>query len=265
VGRHVCYALGIGATKDELRLPLRGARTQGLSKLCGRPKSTRSRAPREGRRAAWPWSCTAREGEDPAAVRAAGTLYTTATIRGIYDMRRFASVIVDMSRNEAQNVVCQTSSNIIFRERRLRRHPPPKEEYRPRVPQGSRGRLPGGADHLERASAALPPLGDFNPLTRSGVRVQRGLRARAHLSRARTFGYMVRHAAKGGLGETPRSSPASARSSGARCGRGKRWSPRLAGVAGQRSRSRMSVQERDEAVLGSAWAQFENAVSNHRR
>jgi len=137
------------------------------------------------------------------AFAAAGTLKTTATIRAIYDLRRFASVIVDMQSFDDKNtLVAETTSSILFRgEGGFGGDPPPKEEPTAAVPKDR----PADFRVEETTSAEQALLyrlsGDLNPLHADpdfakNVGFERG----PILHGLATFGYMVRHVAKGACG-----------------------------------------------------------------
>src|SRR5438309_11087385 len=64
-------------------------------------------------------------------------LRTVAKIRAIYDMRKFASVLVDTeSHDESGELVCTTTSSILFRgEGGFGGEAPPKDESKISVPK----------------------------------------------------------------------------------------------------------------------------------
>jgi acyl dehydratase len=200
----VLYALGIGAKKDELDYLYEGRGPKVYPSFAVVPKF----APM--------LELLAKSGGNMAMVvhggekvkvhrafAAAGTLKTTATIRAIYDLRRFASVIVDMQSFDDKNtLVAETTSSILFRgEGGFGGDPPPKEEPTAAVPKDR----PADFRVEETTSAEQALLyrlsGDLNPLHADpdfakNVGFERG----PILHGLATFGYMVRHVAKGACG-----------------------------------------------------------------
>ncbi len=200
----VLYALGIGAREDELDYLFEG---RG-------PKTYPSYAvvPSFGPMLA----LLSRTGGNLAAVvhgaqkvrmhgvlPPAGKLLTTATIRGIYDMKKFASVITDTETVDAATgqKLFDTSWTIILRGGGgFGGSPPPREE----VPAPPKERA---ADFVHEESttkeqALLYRLsGDLNPLHADPAFAKAvGFEAGPILHGLCTFGYMVRHVVKGACG-----------------------------------------------------------------
>lgn len=200
----VLYALGIGAKKDELDYLFEGRgprvypsfavvpKFPPLLDVLGRSGGNLSMLVHGGEKVVL---------HKPFAPRA--TLLTTAVLRGIYDMRKFAQVIVDTeSKDESGEVVCTTSSSMLFRgEGGVGGPPPPKEEGGDKLPKDR------PADFaVEEATSAEQALlyrlsGDPNPLHADpdfarSVGFERG----PILHGLCTFGHMVRHFAKGAAG-----------------------------------------------------------------
>lgn len=132
-----------------------------------------------------------------------GTLSTIARIRGIYDMRRFAIVMVDTEIKDASGaLLADTSSQIIIRGAGgFGGQPPPKEEKVAEIPKGKEPDF-----RIEEATTPEQALlyrlsGDHNPLHADpefSARV--GFEQGPILHGLCTFGHMVRHAAKGACG-----------------------------------------------------------------
>lgn len=98
------------------------------------------------------------------ALPASGSLETTATLRAIYDMKRFASVVIDTSSNVDGEPVFDTSWSIIVRDGGGFGGPRPPADEAPSVPKD---REP--AFRVEEATTPEQALlyrlsGDINPL-----------------------------------------------------------------------------------------------------
>ncbi|HWL85046.1 MAG TPA: MaoC/PaaZ C-terminal domain-containing protein [Polyangiaceae bacterium] len=256
----VLYALGIGATKDELDYlyERRGPRVYPSFAVVPKFNPMLDLLAKSGGNMAM----VVHSAEKVKILRpfaAAGTLYTTATIRGIYDMRRFASVTLDMeSKDEEQNVVCQTTSSLLFRGAGgFGGTAPPKEEVPAAVPKDRPADF-----HVEQTTSPEQALlyrlsGDFNPLHADPEFAARvGFERGPILHGLCTFGYMVRHAVKGVCG----GDATKLTGFGAQFRRpvwpgetlvtqGWVLSPGLVALS-------TSVKERGETVLSSAWATF---------
>ncbi len=257
----VLYALGIGATKDELDYLYEGRGPKVYPSFAVVPKFNPMLALLA--KSGGSMAMVVHGGEKVRILKPfapAGTLHTTATIRGIYDMRRFASVILDMeSKDESGEVVCQTSSNIIFRgEGGFGGQPPPKEEVPAAVPKDREPDFRVEQSTSNEQALLYRLSGDFNPLHAdpefaASVGFERG----PILHGLCTFGYMVRHAAKGALG----GDATKLTGFGAQFKRPVWPGDTLVTegwvVGPGRIALGMKVKERDEAVLGSAWASFD--------
>ncbi len=131
------------------------------------------------------------------------TLRTVATVRGIYDMRKFASVVVDMeSKDEKGEPVATTTATIIFRgEGGFGGDPPPKDETIPALPKDRQPDF-----RVEEATSPEQALlyrlsGDLNPLHADpDFAKMAGFEAGPILHGLCTFGHMARHVAKGACG-----------------------------------------------------------------
>lgn len=200
----VLYALGIGAKRDELDYLYEGRgpkvypsfavvpKFQPMLELLGKSGGN--------------MAMVVHGGEKVKVFRPfepAGLLKTTATVRGIYDMRRFASVIVDMDTfDERGERIATTTSSILFRgEGGFGGQPPPKEEPAVSVPKDRPADF-RVEETVSPEQALLYRLsGDHNPLHADpefakNVGFERG----PILHGLATFGYMVRHVAKGACG-----------------------------------------------------------------
>src|SRR5512140_3800245 len=146
----VLYALGIGAKKDELDFLYEGASFGNVERKSNeaRPKVVPSFAVVP----TFPvmLSHLSKTGGDLAMVvhgaqrfkvhkpfAPSGELLSTATIRGIYDMRRFASVLVDTHTKDTHGeLVAEGTWTIIYRDAgRFGGDPPPKEPSDITVPK----------------------------------------------------------------------------------------------------------------------------------
>jgi acyl dehydratase len=192
-----------------------------------------------------------------APIAPSGTLRTTATVRGIYDMRRLAVVLVDTRAEDAGGrLVAETTSSIFFRgEGGFRGDPPPKEP-----PPVERPRDVPPTFTVEETTSPEQALlyrlsGDHNPLHADPAFAKDvGFEQGPILHGLCSFGFMVRHVARGACGGDAtrvRSFEASFKrpvwpgetlvTEG--------WVVRPDAVALQ-----VRVKERDEVVLGNAWA-----------
>ncbi len=192
-------------------------------------------------------------------LRPEGTLSTTATIRGVYDMRKFASVLVDTETLDAAGEkVFSTTWTIIYRGAGgFGGEPPPKVPSGIDVPRGTEP-----AFRIEEATTKEQALlyrlsGDLNPLHADPEFARSvGFEQGPILHGLCTYGHMVRHAALGACeGDASRLTGFEARFS----------RPVWPGdtlvtegwiVAPGKVALSMKVKERNEAVLASAWATF---------
>lgn len=200
----VLYALGIGAREDELDylfegrgpktypsfavVPSFGPMLALLSKTGGNLAAVVHGAQKVRMHAPLPPS---------------GKLLTTATIRGIYDMKRFASVITDTETVDASTgqKLFDTSWTIILRGGGgFGGSPPPREE----VPAPPKDRAPDFVreESTTKEQALLYRLsGDLNPLHADPAFAKSvGFDAGPILHGLCTFGHMVRHVVKGACG-----------------------------------------------------------------
>jgi acyl dehydratase len=192
-----------------------------------------------------------------APIAPSGKLHTTATVRGIYDMKRLAQVLVDTRAEDAAGkLVAETTSAILFRgEGGFGGEPPPKD-----APPVERPRDTPPTFSVEETTSHEQALlyrlsGDLNPLHADpefarAVGFERG----PILHGLCSFGFLVRHVARGACG----GDATRIRSFEAQFRRPvwpgdtlvtEGWVVRPGAVALQ-----VKVKERDEVVLSGAWA-----------
>jgi acyl dehydratase len=257
----VLYALGVGAKSDELDYLYEGRGPKVLPSFAVIPKFPPM------------LDLLARTGGDigmlvhsgervtvHAPLAPHGKLATTATVRGIYDMRRFAHVIIDTrTLDENGKLVAETSSSMLFRgEGGFGGQPAPKERARVEKPRDT----PPTFSVEERTSPEQALLyrlsGDRNPLHADPAFARSvGFEQGPILHGLCTFGFMVRHVGKalcGGDATRVRSFEAQFRrpvwpgdtlvTEG--------WKVGLDGVA-----LHVKVKERDEPVIIAAWAHLQ--------
>ena len=256
----VLYALGIGAKKDELDFLYEGRGPKVIPSFAVVPMFEAM------------FGLVATTGGDlamvvhgaqrvrlQAALAPSGTLTTVATIRGIYDLRRLAVVLVDtVTKDETGKQICDATSQIIFRgEGGFGGSTPPREEKFAEIPKGQPADF-----RVEETTAPEQALlyrlsGDLNPLHADpAFAANVGFTQGPLLHGLCTYGHMVRHVAKGACGgdaakvtgfEAKFTKPVwpgdTLVTEGWRVGPGK--------IALQ-----VSVKERSEAVITGAWATF---------
>lgn len=132
-----------------------------------------------------------------------GTVLTTATIRGIYDMRKFASVLVDTETKSTKGeLICTTTSSILFRgEGGFAGQPPPKEDSGISVPEGKAADFTIEETTSKEQALLYRLSGDFNPLHADPEFAKMvGFERGPIFHGLGSYGYMVRHVAKGACG-----------------------------------------------------------------
>ena len=254
------YALGVGAKREELDLLYEGRGPKVLPSFAVVPKfqPMLDLLAKCGGDLAMIVH-TAERVTAHAPLEPRGTLSTTAAIRGFYDMRRFAQVLVDTrTHDEGGRLVAETTSTMLFRD------------------HGGFGgeTLPKEAPAVERPNDAPPTFaieeatsreqallyrlsGDRNPLHADPEFARRvGFEQGPILHGLCTFGFMVRHVAKAVCGGD---------ATRIRAFEGQFRRPVWPGdtlvtegwlVAPGRVALRVKVRERDEAVITGAWATF---------
>jgi acyl dehydratase len=184
-----------------------------------------------------------------------GTLMTTTCIRGIYDLKRFAIVVVDSEIATAEGmVVAKCSSNIIYRDAGgFGGETPPKDAAGPKIPRETEPTF-RIEEAIPKEQALLYRLcGDTNPLHADPkLAAEVGFTQGPILHGLCTYGYMLRHAIAGGLGGD------STRVAGFSCAfRKPVWPGETLVTEGFETPEglalRVSSKERNEAVLGTAW------------
>jgi acyl dehydratase len=212
----VLYALGVGAKTDELDFLYEGAAFGNVSRKSDSPRP--KVIPSFIVVPTFPvlLGHLARTGGDLAMVvhgaqrfrvhkpfAPHGDLESTATVRGIYDMRKFASVLIDTTTKDAAgDLVAEGTWTIIYRNHGgFGGEPPPKEPSDIVVPKD---RAPDFTieEKTSPEQALLYRLnGDPNPLHADPDFAKSvGFEQGPILHGLCTYGYMVRHAAKGACG-----------------------------------------------------------------
>jgi acyl dehydratase len=136
-------------------------------------------------------------------IPAAGRLRTVVTLRGVYDLRRLAQVLVDSrTTDDAGRLLAETTSSILFRgEGGFGGEPRPKEPSPVERPRD----VPPTFSIEEETSAEQALLyrlsGDINPLHADpAFASQVGFEQGPILHGLCTFGFMVRHVARAACG-----------------------------------------------------------------
>jgi acyl dehydratase len=254
----VLYALGVGAKKEELDYLYEGRGPKVLPSfavvlkfppmlsLLAETRGNLSMVVYGGERVAL-----------AAPLAPNGKLVTTATIRAIYDMKRFAQVLVDTRAEDgAGRLVAEMTSSIIFRgEGGFGGEPPPRI-----APPVERPRDVPPTFSVEETTSPEQALlyrlsGDLNPLHADpdfarSVGFERG----PILHGLSTFGFMVRHVARAACGGDATRVKAFEAQFRRPVWPGdtlvtEGWLVRTDAVALQ-----VKVKERDEVVIAGAWA-----------
>jgi acyl dehydratase len=252
------YALGVGAKKVELDYVYeqRGPRViPSFAAACKHVPMLALLAKTGGNLA------TVVHGAERVTLRAplppSGRLVTGASVRGIYDMRRFAQVVLDFRCEDAGGqVVAEITSSLLFRgEGGFSGQPPPKEAAVAEKPRDSAPTF-----RVEEATSPEQALlyrlsGDLNPLHADpefarGVGFERG----PILHGLCTFGFMVRHAAKALCGGNAARLVAFGATFRRPVWPGETLVTEGWTVGGGSVALEVRVKERDEAVITGGWA-----------
>lgn len=199
----VLYALGVGAKKDELDYLYEGRGPKVLPSFVVVPmfQPMLDRIVKTGGDLSMVVHGAQRvrlHGDVPPAA----TLSTVARVAGIYDMRKFAIVLVDTEIKNEGKLLAETRSQIIIRGAgNFGGETPPKE---PKVAEAPKDKEPDFRveEKTTPEQALLYRLsGDLNPLHADPEFAARvGFEQGPILHGLCTFGHMVRHAAKGAFG-----------------------------------------------------------------
>jgi acyl dehydratase len=256
----VLYALGIGAKKDELDFLYEGRgpkvipsfavvpKFKPMLDLLGRSGGDLSMVVHGGERVRI---------ERPFAPNA--TVKTRATVRGIYDMKKFATVLIDTETvDESGSLLAKTTSSILFRGAgSFGGEPPPKDEGKITAPKGKEPDFVVEETTSPEQALLYRLSGDLNPLHADPAFAEKvGFAQGPILHGLSTFGFMVRHVAKGVAGgDATRLVEFEAQF------RRPVWPGETLVTKGYvvepgKVALQVSVKERDEAVLGGAWAAF---------
>jgi acyl dehydratase len=255
------YALGVGARRDELDYLYEGRGPKVLPSFAVVPKFKPM------------LDLLARSGGDlamlvhgaervvvHAPLEAKGRLATAAAIRGFYDMRRFAQVLVDTkSHDEGGRLVAETTSTMLFRDQGgFGGDPMPKEPSGIERPKDAPPTFAIEETTSPEQALLYRLSGDHNPLHADPEFAKKvGFEQGPILHGLATFGFMVRHVAKGACGGD---------ATRIRAFEGQFRRPVWPGdtlvtegwiVAPGAVALRVKVRERDEAVITGAWAKFD--------
>jgi acyl dehydratase len=254
----VLYALGIGAKKDELDYLYEGRGPRVIPSFAVVPMFDPM------------FELVKKTGGDLAMVvhgaqrvrlqrslPPSGTLVTTAKIRGMYDLRRLAVVLVDTeTKDEGGKVLFDATSQIVFRgEGGWGGETPPREEKVAEIPKGQPADFRIEETTTPEQALLYRLSGDLNPLHADPEFAAKvGFTQGPILHGLCSYGYMVRHVAKGACGGD------ATKVTGFEC---KFTKPVWPGdtlvtegwrVAPGKIALQVSVKERSEVVIGGAWA-----------
>jgi acyl dehydratase len=187
----------------------------------------------------------------------AGAFETVAKVRGIYDMRRFASIVVDTESNgEEGKLLFETSWTILVRGAGgFGGDPPPTDESGISVPKDREPDFRIEEPTTKEQALLYRLSGDLNPLHADpDFAAKVGFEQGPILHGLCTYGHMVRHVVKGACGGDASKLVAF---------EGQFRKPVWPGdtlvtsgwtVAPSRIALSVAVKERDETVISNAWA-----------
>ena len=185
------------------------------------------------------------------------TVFTTAKIRGIYDLRRLASIIVDSeSRSENGVLLFETSWSIIVRGAGgFGGQPPPKEDTGISVPKDRAPDFQVEEPTAKEQSLLYRLAGDLNPLHADPEFAAKvGFAQGPILHGLCTYGYMLRHVAKGACAGDASKITAFEAQFRKPVWPGDTIVTQGWTVAPGKIALSVRVKERDEAVISGAWA-----------
>ena len=184
------YALGVGAKKDELAYLYEGT-PDGMKVLPTFAVIPAQAAVFESLSATGGDLAMIVHGGQTVRVRGqiaeSGTLETTGTMRAIYDLKKFAQVIIDTKTTQADKLVYETTWSIIFRGAGNFGGPRPVSEDTPSVPKDRPADF-----RIEESTSPEQALlyrlsGDLNPLHADPAVSRRG-RSSTACARSATWG-----------------------------------------------------------------------------
>jgi acyl dehydratase len=254
----VLYALGVGAKKDELDFLYEGRGPKvipsfavvpmfaSMFELVGQTGGDLSMVVHGAQRVRL-----------QAELPSSGTLVTTAKVRGMYDLRRLAVVLVDTeTKDQSGKKLFDATSQIIFRgEGGFGGTTPPREEKVAEIPKNTPAdfRIEEATSHEQALLYRLS--GDTNPLHADPeLAAKVGFEQGPILHGLCTYGHMVRHVAKAVCGgDATKVTGFEAKfvkpvwPGDTLVTEGWRVAPGIIAL-------QVSVKERSEVVIGGAWA-----------
>lgn len=254
----VLYALGVGAKRDELDILYEGRGPKVLPSFAVVPMFLPM------------FDVVRNSGGDLAMVVHGGQkvrvhkpmpaeakVSTTATLKAIYDLKRFASLVIETTtKDESGALLAETSSNIIFRgEGGFGGAPPPAEEDAVSTPKDRPADFTVEEKTSEEQALLYRLSGDLNPLHADPqFAAQVGFAQGPILHGLCTYGYMVRHVIKGACGGDPARVTAFNAQFRKPVWPGDTLVTEGWRLDGGKIALKVSVKERNEAVLGGAYA-----------
>jgi acyl dehydratase len=254
----VLYALGVGAKKDELDYLYEARGPKVLPSFAVVPMFKPM------------LDCVVKTGGDLSmvvhgrqSVRLHGelppeaTLSTVARTRGLYDMRKFAIVIIDCEiKDTSGKLLAETSSQIIIRGAgNFGGETPPKEEKVVEVPKGQEPDFRVEEKTSPEQALLYRLSGDWNPLHADPEFAARvGFEQGPILHGLCTFGHMVRHVAKAACGGDASKLTAFETKFAKPVWPGETLVTEGWNVAPGKIGLQVKVKERDEAVCTASWA-----------
>lgn len=186
-----------------------------------------------------------------------GTLETIAKIRGVYDLKRFATVLVDTeTKDEKGDRLCETTWTIVFRgEGGFGGEPPPKEPHGIDVPKGTEPTFRVEEPTSKEQALLYRLSGDVNPLHADPEFAKNvGFAQGPILHGLCSYGHMVRHVAKGACGGDASKLTAFDAQFRKPVWPGDTLVTEGWEIAPGKIALQVKVKERDEIVISNAWA-----------